>query len=48
MICAETDLVAEDFDQFLGHWRSLKNQVDRHIDFLIPFRVLDQQELGLC
>ena len=48
MISVETDLVAEDFDQLLGHWRSLKSQVDRHADFLIPFRVLDQQELALC
>lgn len=47
LICAEMDLVAEDFDQILGHWRSLKSQVDRHLDLLIQFRVLDQQELAV-
>lgn len=41
-------MVAENFDQFLGHWRSLKGQVDRHVDFWIGFPVLDQQELARC
>lgn len=47
LIYAEMDLVAKDFDQILGHWRSLKSQIDRHLDLLIQFRVLDQQELAL-
>lgn len=47
LICAEMDLVAVDFDQILGHWRSLKSQIDRHLDLLIQFRVLDQQELAV-
>lgn len=41
LICAEMDLVGEDFDQTLGHLRSLKSQVGRHLDLLIQFRVLD-------
>ena len=47
LICDEMDLVEKSFDQILGHWHSLKSQVDRYLDLLIQFRVLDQQQLAL-
>lgn len=47
LICEEMSLVSKDFDHILKHWRSLKFQVDRHLDLLIQFRVIEQQQLAL-
>ena len=41
----EMDLIDKDFDKIIGHWKSLKSKVDRHLDILLQFRVLEQQEL---
>ena len=45
MIQDEMDLVDKDFDKIIGHWKSLRSKVDRYLDILLQFRVLEQQEL---
>jgi hypothetical protein len=45
LIQAEMDLIDKDFDIITGHWRSLKAKVERYLDVLLQFRVLEQQEL---
>lgn len=39
------NLVDKDFDTIIGYWKSLKSKVDRYLDVLLQFRVLEQQEL---
>lgn len=39
------NLVDKDFDTIIGHWQSLKSKVDRYLDVLLQFRVLEQREL---
>lgn len=45
LIQDEMDLVDKDFDEIIGHWKSLRSKVDRYLDILLQFRVLEQQEL---
>ena len=45
LIQDEMDLVDKDFYKIISHWKSLKSKVDRHLDVLLQFRVLEQQEL---
>ncbi|KAH9833352.1 hypothetical protein Tdes44962_MAKER08801 [Teratosphaeria destructans] len=45
LIQQEMDLVAKDFDQIIAHWKLLRDKVDRYLDVLLQFRVLEQQEL---
>ena len=45
LIQDETNLVHKDFDMIIGHWKSLKSKVDRYLDVLLQFHVLEQQEL---
>lgn len=45
LIQAEMDLIDKDFDTIIGHWKSLKSKVERYLDVLLQFRVLEQQEL---
>ncbi|KAK0386105.1 hypothetical protein NLU13_5942 [Sarocladium strictum] len=45
LIQDEMDLIDKDFDSITGHWRSLKAKVERYLDVLLQFRVLEQQEL---
>jgi Mg2+ and Co2+ transporter CorA len=47
LIQHEMDLIDRDFDAIIHHWRSLKSKVDRHLDVLLQFRVLEQQELAI-
>lgn len=47
LIQYEMNLVKKDFDSIIHHWRSLKSKVDRHLDVLLQFRVLEQQELAV-
>ena len=47
LIQAEMDLISKDFDKIIDHWRLLKSKVDRYLDVLLQFRVLDQQELAV-
>lgn len=47
LIQAEMNLVDKDFDVILSHWRLLRDKVDRYLDVLLQFRVLDQQELAV-
>ena len=47
LIQVEMDLVTKDFDKVIDHWRVLKGMVDRYLDVLLQFRVLDQQELAV-
>ncbi len=47
LIQYEMNLVKKDFDSITHHWRSLKSKVDRHLDVLLQFRVLEQQELAI-
>jgi Mg2+ and Co2+ transporter CorA len=47
MIQKEMDLVDKDFDKIIDHWKSLERKVDRHLDVLLQFRVLEQQELAI-
>jgi len=47
LIQYEMDLVEKDFNNIIRHWRSLKSKVDRHLDVLLQFRVLEQQELAI-
>ncbi|PGH19656.1 hypothetical protein AJ80_03811 [Polytolypa hystricis UAMH7299] len=46
-ITEEMDLVDDGFQTIIGHWRSLKDKVARHLDIMIQFRVLEQQELAV-
>jgi Mg2+ and Co2+ transporter CorA len=48
LIQREMDLVDRDFDTTIRHWRLLKSKVDRHLDVLLQFRVLEQQELAIA
>ena len=45
LIQDEMDLVDKDFDKIIGHWKLLRSKVDRYLDILLQFRVLEQQEL---
>ena len=45
LIQDEMNLVDKDFDTIIAHWQSLKSKVDRYLDVLLQFRVLEQQEL---
>jgi CorA-like Mg2+ transporter protein len=45
LIQYEMDLVDKDFYKIIDHWKSLKAKVDRYLDVLLQFRVLEQQEL---
>jgi hypothetical protein len=47
LIQAEMNLVDKDFDVIISHWRLLRDKVDRYLDVLLQFRVLDQQELAV-
>lgn len=47
LIQHEMDLVDKDFDKIIEHWKSLERKVDRHLDVLLQFRVLEQQELAV-
>lgn len=47
LIQAEMNLVDKDFDMIISHWRLLRDKVDRYLDVLLQFRVLDQQELAV-
>ncbi|KAL2071772.1 hypothetical protein VTL71DRAFT_13007 [Oculimacula yallundae] len=47
LIQYEMDLVDEDFNSIIRHWGSLRSKVDRHLDVLLQFRVLEQQELAV-
>ena len=40
-------LVDKDFVKIIDHWKSLARKVDRHLDVLLQFRVLEQQELAI-
>ncbi|KAI9708775.1 MAG: hypothetical protein M1820_003730 [Bogoriella megaspora] len=44
LIQKEMDLIAKDFDKIIGHWALLRSKVDRYLDVLLQFRVLEQQE----
>ena len=37
----EMHLVDKDFAKIIDHWESLKREVDRHLDTLLQFRVLE-------
>lgn len=45
LIQDEMNLVDKDFNTIIRHWRSLERKVDRYLDVLLQFRVLEQQEL---
>jgi len=47
LIQHEMDLVDRDFNSIIRHWGTLKSKVDRHLDVLLQFRVLEQQELAI-
>jgi hypothetical protein len=47
LIQREMDLVERDFKSIIRHWGALKSKVDRHLDVLLQFRVLEQQELAI-
>jgi hypothetical protein len=47
LIQDEMDLVDKDFDKAIGHWESLRSKVDRYLEVLLQFRVLEQQELSV-
>ncbi len=47
LIQDEMGLVDKDFDKIIGHWKLLKGKVDRYLDVLLQFRVLEQQELTM-
>lgn len=47
LIQHEMDVVDKDFDKVIDHWKSLQRKVDRHLDVLLQFRVLEQQELAI-
>jgi len=47
LIQHEMELVDRDFDKIIDHWKSLESKVDRHLDVLLQFRVLEQQELAI-
>jgi Mg2+ and Co2+ transporter CorA len=41
------NLIDKDFNSIIHHWGALKSKVDRHLDVLLQFRVLEQQELAI-
>ena len=45
LIQDEMNLIDMDFEKIIGHWKSLRSKVDRYLDVLLQFRVLEQQEL---
>jgi len=47
LIQHEMDLVDKDFKSIIHHWGALKSKVDRYLDVLLQFRVLEQQELAI-
>ncbi|KAI9893923.1 MAG: hypothetical protein M1814_005476 [Vezdaea aestivalis] len=47
LIQDEMDLIDKDFNTAIRHWKVLKSKVDRHLDVLLQFRVLEQQELSV-
>jgi hypothetical protein len=47
LIQREMDLIDKDFNSIIHHWGALKSKVDRHLDVLLQFRVLEQQELAI-
>ena len=47
LIQDEIELVDKDFDKIIGHWKLLRSKVDRYLDVLLQFRVLEQQELAV-
>lgn len=47
LIQDEMDLVDKDFCKIIEHWKSLERKVARHLDVLLQFRVLEQQELAV-
>ena len=47
LIQHEMDLVDKDFNTIIHHWGALKSKVDRQLDVLLQFRVLEQQELAV-
>jgi hypothetical protein len=47
LIQQQMDLVDKDFNSIIHHWGTLKSKVDRHLDVLLQFRVLEQQELAI-
>jgi CorA-like Mg2+ transporter protein len=47
LIQREMELVDKDFEKIIEHWKSLERKVDRHLDILLQFRVLEQQELAI-
>jgi len=47
LIQHEMDLVDKDFNSIIRHWGALKSKVDRHLDIILQFRVLEQQELAI-
>lgn len=47
LIQHEMDMVDKDFTKIIGHWKSLQRKVDRHLDVILQFRVLEQQELAI-
>lgn len=47
LIQHEMHLVDKDFAGIIDHWKALERKVDRHLDILLQFRVLEQQELAI-
>lgn len=45
LIQDEMNLVDKDFSTIIRHWQSLERKVNRYLDVLLQFRVLEQQEL---
>jgi Mg2+ and Co2+ transporter CorA len=45
LIQDEMNLVDKDFDNIIDHWKLLRSKVDRYLDVVLQFRVLEQQEL---
>jgi hypothetical protein len=41
------DLVDKDFNSIIHHWGAPKSKVDRHLDIILQFRVLKQQDLAI-
>lgn len=45
LIQDEMNLIEKDFSTIIEHWQLLKSKVNRYLDVLLQFRVLEQQEL---
>jgi hypothetical protein len=45
LIQKEMELIDKDFAKIIGHWGLLRNKVDRYLDVLLQFRLLEQQDL---